>query len=369
MNIFSYMQFIEKQWVNIICHPCYQPKIQHTFVVATVAPTLWLATYKNIPPTYMYTGNRLPLLNRFGLPGLLLLLLCFVWAPILAQQPNQDDPLAAIYKSKKVKSITAWQQGAKPDDQIKAYYREYSALGNLTFELVYGDDGSVVKKYQSFYTADNRLVKEVWSQDQTDSVIYKYKGGKLTEESWYWGADKSRTRVIHFFDSLNRKVCTVSKNNWGVYVDSFYYENGRVVLVKNYNENGLLTSLKESTYDSKGRQTGTILKDEDGNVLQTSQKLYTDVGPKSSETILYSAPKGNEVTAVASISASMAENYKYDTQKQLKEIAINSYTNNELLVNNKLMYTYSDKGLPLTLSTSNLISNIKQLLRFTYTFF
>jgi hypothetical protein len=365
-----YIKHVGRQSVNIIYNPCQHPKIHHTFVVATMAPTPRNAADQHIPPTYMYTGNSLPHTSQFGLPSLILLLICFVWLPLNAQQPNQEDPLASLYKLKKVKSITAFELGLQSDEQIKVFYREYNVNGNLTFELVYGSVGEIVKKYQSFYTADNRLIKEVWTQeDYTDSVTFKYKGNKLVEETWYWGAEKSRTRVVHFFDSLDRKVCTVSKNNWGVYVDSFFYEKGQVHLVKNYNENGLLTSLKENTYDSKGRLTNSILKDEDGNVMQTSTKLFTDGGPKSSETILYSAPVGNTVTAVASVSASMAENYKYDTQKQLKEITFNSYTNNELLVNNKVVYTYNSTGLPLTQNTLNLLTNTKVLLRFSYTFF
>jgi hypothetical protein len=365
-----YIKHIGKQSINIICNHCQHPKNHHTFVLATMAPTPWIDTDQDIPPTYMYTGNSLPHTPQFGLPSLIFLLLCFAWLPLNAQQPNQEDPLASLYKLKKVKSITAYETGLTSSEQVKAYYREYNANGNLTFELVYGSMGEVVKKYQSFYTIDNRIVKEVWTQkDYTDSVTFKYNGNKLVEEAWYWGSEKSRTRVVHFFDTLDRKVCTVSKNNWGVYVDSFFYENVKVVLVKNYNENGLLNSITENSYDSKERPTTTTLKDEDGNVLQTTNKLYTEVGPKSSETMLFLAPKGNAATTVPSISASMTESYKYDTQKQLKEITFKSFTKNELLVDNKVVYTYGTNGLPLTQSTLNVLINSKVLLRFNYTFF
>lgn len=365
----SYIKSVGKQLINIIFHPCRHPKNQHTFASASLAPTPLNATYHYTPPTYMCTGNSLTNPCRLVLSSLFFLTFCIVGLPVFAQQPSTDDPLTSLYKLKKVKSITAYEAGPTASEQIKAYYREYNANGNLTFELVYGSMGEVVKKYQSFYTADNRIVKEVWTQDYTDSVTFKYKGNKLVEETWYWGADKSRTRVVHFFDTLDRKVCTVSKNTWGIYVDSFFYAKGQVQLVKNYNENGLLTSLKENTYDTKGRLTATTLKDEDGNVLQTSTKLFTEGGPKSSETILYAAPVGNTVTATASVSASMAESYKYDTQKQLKEMTFNSYTNSELLVNNKVVYTYGTNGLPLSQSTLNLLTNTKVLLRFNYTFF
>lgn len=314
----------------------------------------------------MNTGNSHPFLHRKAFSIFLLFVFAIAWEPAIAQQTAQNDPLTPLYKAKKVKSITAFEPGATADEKTKVFYKEFNSLGKLTFELVYDENGQITKKYQSFYNADNRLTKEVWTQDDTDSVTYRYKGGLVTEESWYWGADKSRTRVVHFYDSLSRKVCTVSKNNWGVYVDSFFYENGLVTLIKNYNENGLLTSWTENAYDYKGRLTEEILKDEYGNVLQTNKKAFTELGPKSVETFLF-APSATEEQPT--ITASMAESYKYDSQKQLKEITNNSYTNNELLINNKVIYIYGDKGLPISQTTQNLANNTKQLLRFTYTFF
>ncbi len=363
---FPHIQYIGNQLINIINNHSQHSKIHSTFVsdLATSKPLNPPQTH--IPFIPMNTGNSHSTISPKVMLYLLLFVASAVWQPLNAQQPAQQDLFKTLYKLKKVKSITAWQQGDQPDVKTKAYYREYNTSGNLTFELVYDEDGVVIKKYQSFYTANNILTKEVWTQDQTDSVIYKYKAGKLTEEAWYWGADKSRTRVVHFFDSLDRKVCTVSKNNWGVYVDSFYYENGLVALVKNYNENGQFTSLTENSYDVKGRLTLEILKDEDGNTLQTNKKVFTEVGPKSSETILYGTPTAS---TEANITASMAESYKYDTQKQLKEITNNSYTNNELLVNNKVIFIYNDKGLPASQTIQNLANNTKLLLRFNYTFF
>lgn len=295
------------------------------------------------------------------------LLLCATTWLGYAQNPKQENLLAPLYATKKVKSVTAWLPSTT-DEKSKAFYQEYNAQGKLTFELVYSEQGEIIKKYQSFFSADNRLLKEVWTMDATDSVSYKYKNGKLTEESWYWGADKSRTRVVHFYDSLSQKTCTVSKNSWGVYVDSFFYQNGRLHQTKNYNENGLLTSITEQVYDSKGRPTKVLLKDENGATLQTTHTAYWETGPvKSSETLLYSTMGKN--TTAPSVSASMAENYKYDAAKQLKEVNINSFTNNEQLVNTKITYVYNEKGLPANQTTVNVITNTKQNYRFTYTFF
>ncbi|CAN5333873.1 hypothetical protein BH09BAC1_BH09BAC1_29560 [soil metagenome] len=315
----------------------------------------------------MCTGISLRIINHAGISYLFCGLFFLLILPLHAQQLKQEDPLASLYHQKKVKNITAFEQGAADNEQAKVFYKEYNAAGKLVFELVYAEGGKVVKKYQGVYNSENRLTKEIWVQDDTDSVTYKYKNGKLTEESWYWGADKSRTRVVHFFDTIGRKVCTVSKNSWGVYVDSFFYQNDRILQAKNYNEHGLLNSVTENLYDAKGRITKALIQDEKGITLQTTNTLYLETGPvKSLETILYAPPSKTNVTAVA---ASMAENYKYDTQKQLKEVNVQSYTNNELLVNSKTTYVYGDKGLPISQTTQNLATSSKQVLRFTYAFF
>lgn len=363
MTFRLHTQPIDTELINIINFHSLHSKNHSTFVKDLVSSKQPKPLQTPIP---MNTGNSHPSLFPKALSIFLLFAFCIAWAPANAQQPIQNDPLAPLYKAKNVKSITAFETGATADEKTKVFYKEFNNLGKLTFELVYDENGQITKKYQSFYNAENRLTKEVWTQDVTDSVIYKYKAGLVTEESWYWGADKSRTRVVHFYDSLSHKVCTVSKNNWGVYVDSFFYEDGQVSLVKNYNENGLLTSWTENTYDSKGRLTQEILKDENGNILQTNKMVFTEVGPKSAETLLF-APSLSEEQPI--ITASMAESYKYDSQKQLKEITNNSYTNNELLINNKVIFMYGDKGLPISQTTQNLANNTKQLLRFTYTFF
>lgn len=352
------LYIIKTSWLGIINRA--------TFVLTLVSANLPSQAQPLIPHKAMHTGNSQLNISNKQVLIFMLSLICLVWTPAYGQQLVQQDPLLPLYKLKKVKSITAWEQGATAGERTKAYYKEYNNNGNLTFELVYDESGEVVKKYQSFYNTSNKVLKEVWTQDETDSVIYKYKGDKLTEESWYWGADKSRTRVVHFFDSLDRKVCTVSKNNWGVYIDSFFYNNNQISLVKNYNENGQLTSLSEKEYDTKGRLILDVLKDEEGNLLQTNKKAFTELGPKYLETILYNTQTTSTET---NILASMAESYKYDYLKQLKEITNNSYTNNELLINNKIIFIYGDQGLPSSQTTQNITNNTKQLLRFSYTFF
>jgi len=268
------------------------------------------ATNTVIPLTPMSTGFCLRLVCQTGLIYLFGAIISLSTISAHGQQLKQDDPLSQLYQIKKVKSITAHQQETPAAEPTKAFYKEYNAQGKLVFELVYDTDGKVAKKYQGIYNSDNKIAKEIWVQDATDSVSYKYKNGRLTEESWYWGADKSRTRVIHFFDSLERKVCTVSKNNWGVYVDSFFYQNNRIWQIKNFNEHGLINSITENTYDPKGRLTKAILQDDNGTVLQTTTTQYLETGPmKSTETVLYATQK----TDTPLVAASMAENYKYDT--------------------------------------------------------
>lgn len=358
---------VDKLGINIRTHSYIHPENQSNFALAYSAIWQGKAANNIILQALMYTGISLRNFNQTGFSYLFAFLFMFSYVPSQAQQLKQEDPLAPLFKVKKVKSITAYQQGASSSEQIKSYYKEFNTNGQLVMELVYAEDGKVVKKYQGIYTTDYRIAKEIWVQDDTDSVTYKYKNGKIAEESWYWGADKSKTRVIHFFDTLGHKVCTVSKNNWGVYIDSFFYQNNRVLQAKNYNEHGLLNSTVENTYDTKGRIVKTILVDEHGTTMQTTTTLYAETGPiKSFETVLYAAPNKTKITTVA---ASMAENYKYDTQKQLKEVNIQSYTNNELLVNNKSIYTYGDKGLPTSQTVQNIATSTKQVFRFNYTFF
>lgn len=363
MKNIPYTQSIDSELINIINFHYQHSQNHSTFVTDLVSSKQQQFLQTLIP---MSTGNSHSSLFSAFYVLVFIFAACICWLPLTAQHQAQNDPLASLYKAKKVKSITAFELGVGQDQKTKVYYKEFNTLGKLTFEIVYDEGGNITKKYQSFYSADNRLTKEVWSQDETDSVVYKYKAGLVSEESWYWGADKSRTRVVHFYDSLSRKVCTVSKNNWGVYVDSFFYENDLITMVKNYNENGLLTSWSEKTYDAKGRLASEILKDENGNILQSNKKVYNDLGPKSAETFLFAASLSSDEPTVM---ASMAESYKYDSQKQLKEIINNSYTNNELLINNKIVFVYGDKGLPNSQTIHNLTNNTKQLLGFSYTFF
>jgi hypothetical protein len=212
-------------WKTII--PFFTARNKNLANFVTVLSTIMLPNHLHpiISPTLMNPGHYS--LSNFSpqcFTYLLCFLVCFSPISVNAQQHREADPLASLYKVKKVKTVTAWQPGSTPSEPVKAYHREYNAAGNMIFEIVYDENGAVVKKYQSFYSADNRLLKEVWTQDETDSVVYRYKNGQLTDETWYWGADKSKTRVVHFFDSLSRKVCSVSKNTWGVYVDSFFYD-------------------------------------------------------------------------------------------------------------------------------------------------
>lgn len=364
MIFYNHTQHFVHQLAIIIKHTCKHPKNRPNFVTAFV-PKGILAPNTVIPPTPMSTGFSLRLVCQAGLPYLFCAILSLFSFSVQGQQLKQDDPLAMLYQTKKVKTITAHQQETPTDEPTKAFYKEYNAQGKLVFELVYDTDGKVVKKYQGIYNSDNKLAKEIWVQDATDSVSYKYKNGMLTEESWYWGADKSKTRVVHFFDSLQRKVCTVSKNNWGVYVDSFFYQDNRIWQIKNFNEHGLLNSITENTYDPKGRLIKAILQDDNGNVFQTTNNQYLETGPmKSTETVLYAIQK----TDTPLVAASMGESYKYDTQKQLKEVTVQSYTNNELLVNTKATYTYNDKGLPATQTLQNFATGSKIILRFSYAF-
>lgn len=366
MIINLHTQPIDNELVNIINNHSLDSKIRSTFVHNWALYKQTYTPQTPIPYPFMNTGNCLYNSMSRALIFFVFLIACLGSTSLFGQQPIQQNPLAPLYKAKKVKSITAWTVGATASEKTKAYYKEFNESGNLTFELVYNENGVITQKYQSFYATNNKLTKEVWTQEQTDSVVYKYKGDKLFEESWYWGADKSRTRVVHFFDSLGKKVCTVSKNNWGVYVDSFFYVNGLVTLIKNYNENGQLTSLSEKIYDTKGRLTQELLKDEDGKIMRTNKNIFSSLGLVSSETILYATPTANGEPVVT---ASMAESFKYDSQKQLKEITNNSYTNNELLINNKMIFVYNDTGLPASQTIQNLANNTKQLLRFDYTFF
>jgi YD repeat-containing protein len=279
-----------------------------------------------------------------------------------------DEALMAMRQKNRVKTQTTWQRnyiGVKPSGaEFKAAYGEYNKAGELILEKTFSETPDLLKQYKAVYNADNRLVKEVWKESFTDSAIYKYdESGQRTEEFWYWGQDKAKDKISHTYDATGHMISTVSKYAYGSIIDSMFYDDDRLALIRTYDENDRLSTVTTNTYNAQGKLREEIKTNTKGELVQKITRDYYGSGLlKSIQTSYYSTANVTD-----KIYGQQQETYKYERGLLMEQI-VTSKNNGEMVVNYQASYEYNDKGLATALTSLNLLSKEKSVFRYAYTF-
>ncbi|MDX2001136.1 MAG: hypothetical protein SFW35_01805 [Chitinophagales bacterium] len=313
---------------------------------------------KELLPTFSNAARAFTLYTLFSLHS--------QWA-----YAQLDPVLQSVCSTHAVKSLTAYQrnfyQGKADSAEFKAAYYEFNKAGQLTMERTFSAQPQLIKQYKASYNSYGQLVKEVWKERYTDSVVYRYNDlGLCSEERWYWGLDKTKDRKMHQYDSTGKLQCTISAYTYGSVTDSIFYDNDTLVLMRSYDESDesgfqLLNTIY--IYDAKGRQVVEEKTDNKGKLLQRIKKEYYDSGLLKSITTSYYSGNQDQVA----IYGQQTEIFRYEKSK-MSERTVSSTNNGEKLIHYEVLYDYDDDGMMTHMETNNFLTKEKSIFRYIYTY-
>jgi YD repeat-containing protein len=279
-----------------------------------------------------------------------------------------------VRKQQHVKTQTVFQRNYKAGkplgSEFMEVYAEFAKNGTKVLEKTFDETPQLLKVYKAIADTTGRLLKESWKENSTDSVAYKYDSlGRLKEERWYWGEDKTKNKITHYYNSDGKMNCTISQYDYGKIVDSIYYNDKDLLgLTREYDENGQVNTNLTNIYDQQGRRIEEIKTNNQGQMLQKISHQYYPSGlVKSVQTSYYSPLEGsNKLKDIAY--SQVADIYKYD-RGQLVEQNTVSENNNEKVINNLTTFDFDENGLLTEMAITNLLTKEKTVFRYTYTYY
>lgn len=285
-----------------------------------------------------------------------------------------DDMQDKARRDNSVKTQTVYQRnykGGKPVGQeFMGLYTEYAKNGKKVLEKTFDETPQLLKVYKAVTDSSGRLLKESWKQTSTDSVAYQYDSlGRLKVERWFWGEDKTRNKVTHFYTPEGKMNCTVSQYDYGRIVDSMYFNDRDLLgLTREFDEYGQLSSNITNIYDAQGRQIEEIKTNNQGQMLQKVSHLYYPSGLVKSVQTSYYAPTETKNKNRDFAYSQVTDTYKYD-RGELVELTTVSENNNEKLIDNQTTFDFAENGLLTETTITNLLTKEKTVYRYSYTYY
>lgn len=242
-------------------------KTTRTVLPATRKPDVTLPADEPVEiAASIHTNNKQLKIKKKSYSSIIItVLICCVIAVIclivflikINDQGSSDTTTKEAIPTDNISSIEPWTE------------KEYDANGNITQEVEYSADGTVLSKIVNEYDTNGNIIKIAkYGYSGKLSSEYEYDAsGNLIESNQYDSSGKITEKQIYEYDKNGRMVSSSKyDNDMDIRIDYKYDKKGNVVKDIWY-RSGKLESWSIYEYDSNGNEIRMTQYDKDGNII------------------------------------------------------------------------------------------------------